>query len=150
MAELCNLHDESLHFEAIHRVVFDVDVEDVLSHFNASLGGEGSHTFECAYGGVRRTVALPSTHTLHVGTLQKFLDEYASSHPNARFDYIHGEKECLALAEKPGSLAFLLPAMDKGLLFPAVERDGVLPRKTFSMGHAQDKRYYLEARALDL
>ena len=64
-------------------------------------------------------------------------------------DYIHGEDVVRALAEKEDTIGFLLPAMEKSQLFPTVVYDGALPRKTFSMGEANEKRYYLECRRID-
>ena len=85
---------------------------------------------------------------LPVGTLQRFLDDYLLKHPNCRVDYIHGAQVARELAARKDTIAFLLPAMGKEELFPTVIHDGVLPRKTFSMGRAQDKRFYLEARRI--
>ena len=83
-----------------------------------------------------------------MGTLQGFLDGWLKEHPQARIDYIHGNHVTRTLAAEPGNLGFLLPAMGKEELFPTVIFDGVLPRKTFSMGEARDKRFYLEARKI--
>ena len=84
---------------------------------------------------------------LPVGALQSFLDDYLTDHPG-RVDYIHGEDVAREFAARPGTIAFLLPPMAKEELFPSVIHDGVLPRKTFSMGAAHDKRFYLEARRI--
>ncbi len=84
---------------------------------------------------------------ISVGSLQTFLDDY-TSRSGGRIDYIHGEDALLALSDKEDSIGFLLPAMHKNELFPAVIADGALPRKTFSMGHAGDKRYYTECRKI--
>ena len=92
------------------------------------------------------TVPHPDT-ALPVATLQSFLDRWLSIH-RGRIDYIHGADVARALADQPGNLAFLLPAMGKEELFPTVLHDGALPRKTFSMGEAQDKRFYLEGRKI--
>jgi hypothetical protein len=84
-----------------------------------------------------------------VGTLQSFLDAWLAGHPQASVDYIHGEDvACRLAAERPDAVAFLLPPMGKDQLFKTVINDGVLPRKTFSMGEAHDKRFYLEARKI--
>ena len=93
------------------------------------------------------SVPQPSAQ-LPVGTLQRFLDEYLRSHPEARVDYIHGADVVRSLAAQPNTVGFLLPAMGEEELFPTVIHDGVLPRKTFSMGEAHDKRFYLEARRI--
>ena len=82
-----------------------------------------------------------------VGTLQRFLDENLARYPG-RVDYIHGDDVATQLAARPDTIGFLLPPMEKSQLFPTVIFDGVLPRKTFSMGHAHDKRFYLEGRRI--
>ena len=84
---------------------------------------------------------------LAVGTLQAFLDEYVKT-TGGEVDYIHGGEVTDRLGSRPGNIGFKLPAMGKEQLFKTVMADGVLPRKTFSMGHAQDKRYYVEARRI--
>ena len=84
---------------------------------------------------------------LAVGTLQAVIDDYLKAH-GGEVDYIHGDEVTKELGSKPGNMGFLLPAMGKEQLFKTVMADGVLPRKTFSMGHAQDKRYYVEARRI--
>ena len=83
-----------------------------------------------------------------MGTLQAFLDSYLADHAGTRVDYIHGEAVVRQLAAHEDTVGFLLPPMGKDELFPTVIHDGVLPRKTFSMGEAQDKRFYLEARKI--
>ena len=153
LAELVNLHDESLEFEPIHRVVFDVDPEHLLRALIATYPGshygpgEG-HVLEYIYAGGEGcvTVTQPDAQ-LVVATLQNFLDGYLKSY-GGRVDYIHGDDVTRDLAVQHRSIGFLLPAMGKGELFPTVIHDGVLPRKTFSMGEAHDKRFYLEARKI--
>ena len=82
-------------------------------------------------------------------TLQRFLDDYIAARPRVRLDYIHGEAEARQLAEEQeDAIAFLLPPFQWEGLFDAIAKDGVLPRKTFSIGRAQDKRFYLEARKI--
>ena len=153
LCELVNLHDEALEFEPIHRVLFGVEPERVLAELVAAcpgahvgLGEGQSLPFVHREGAGVITVPNPRFH-LEVGTLQSFLDRYAVAHP-CRIDYIHGEQVARDLGVKEGNLAFLLPAMDKGQLFHAVAKEGMLPRKTFSMGEANDKRFYLEARRI--
>ena len=82
-----------------------------------------------------------------MGALQNFLDGYLSSHPG-NIDYIHGEDSLLTLSRQKNAIGFFLPSMEKSQLFPGILADGVLPRKTFSMGHAREKRYYLEAKKI--
>ena len=110
--------------------------------------GEEGHVLRYVWeqGAGAITVPHPGT-ALPVATLQTFLDRWLSIH-KGRIDYIHGADVARSLADQPGNLAFLLPAMGKEELFPTVLHDGALPRKTFSMGEAQDKRFYLEGRKI--
>lgn len=153
LVELGNLHDESLEFEPIHRVVFDVEPEHLLTALVAAYPGahygEGNgHVLEYTYAGREGCVTVPNPGAqLPVGTLQSFLDGYLKKN-SGRIDYIHGEDVTRELSLQPKSIGFLLPAMGKDKLFPTVIHDGVLPRKTFSMGEAHDKRFYLEARKI--
>ncbi len=152
LAEVVNLHDSSLEFEPIHRVVFGVDAKDLLEQLKVcfeltdDLKKGQSFDYQWAEGAGTITIANPSSN-LAVGTLQGFLDDYIKT-AGGRVDYIHGEDTVHRLAEQPGNIGFLLPAMEKNQLFETVIMDGVLPRKTFSMGHAQDKRFYLECRRI--
>ena len=88
---------------------------------------------------------------LTVGSVEAFLNDYLPAHPEASVDYIHGSSTAMALATRPGqkAAAILLPDLAKADLFKGVVLGGVLPRKTFSMGHAEEKRYYNECRAID-
>ena len=153
LVELDNLHDASLEFEPIHRVVFGVEpervVEELLSALPGAYRGEGDgHVLRFSHAGGKGAVTVPRPEAqLEVGTLQPFLDAYVKEHGGS-IDYIHGADVARDLAARPGNIAFLLPAMGKEQLFPTVIRDGVLPRKTFSMGEAHDKRFYLEARKI--
>ena len=156
LVELNNLHDESLEFEPIHRVVFGVEPEDLLAalkeYYPGVHAGKGEgHVFTAVYQGHEQDYTVPHPAAqLAVGTLQTFLDDYLKAHPAARVDYIHGDDVVRQLSQQPGAMGFLLPAMAKESLFPTVIFDGVLPRKTFSMGEAQDRRFYLEARKIRL
>ena len=153
LAEIVNLHDDALQFEAIHRVVFGVKPEDFMDAFKAAYPnayegkGEG-HTIEVVWEGHDGFITVPDPKVqLAVGTLQGFLDGYLKDH-GGEVDYIHGDEVTKELGSKPGNMGFLLPAMGKDQLFKTVMADGVLPRKTFSMGHAEDKRYYVEGRKI--
>ncbi len=150
LCELVNLHDEALAFEPIYRAVFGVEAARLLDDadaFFADKTSEGRHEFRVLTPDGETEVSYPALHTLPVGTLGRFLDEWIASHPEARIDYIHGE-DSLAALSKEGAVGFLFRGMEKEDLFPSILKDGPLPRKTFSMGHAKDKRYYLEARAI--
>jgi len=87
-------------------------------------------------------------HQLAVGSLQSFLDNYLENNSEAYLDYVHGDESTLALGKKNKNMAFFLDKLDKNELFKTVILDGALPRKTFSMGHASEKRFYLELRKI--
>ena len=153
LVELVNNHDDALEFEPIHRVLFGVDPEDVLKALKAyypdAYEGEGEgHVLRYVYAGKTGAVTVPHpAMQLEVGTLQTFLDAYRKEHA-CGIDYIHGDETTARLGSGEHAMGFLLPAMGKEQLFKTVMADGVLPRKTFSMGHAQDKRFYTEARKI--
>ena len=150
MVEVVNIHDYSLEFEPIYRVVFGVNPEDLLNDFVATLGGEYSGTdaqkFICVFGDKKREISVKGTGKLSVATLQTYLDDYLKANVNAKIDYIHGEEVVYSLSKAENTIGFIFEGMQKNELFPAIKSDGSLPRKTFSMGHAVDKRFYIEAR----
>ncbi|NLM72726.1 MAG: DUF1015 domain-containing protein [Clostridiaceae bacterium] len=162
LVEVVNVHDDGLVFEPIHRVIFNVDENDFINEFReyfknekgwVAVTNEKPETKGHAIKFVTRDtqgyliVEKPSSN-LEVGTLQKFLDDYINKHPDIRIDYIHGEEITEKLGKQPKNMGFFLPHMDKNELFRTVILDGVLPRKTFSMGEASEKRFYLEARKI--
>jgi len=153
LCEVVNLHDETLEFEPIHRVVFHVREKDLLisllQEFPGAYLGEGAgHVLRYVTAEGEGAVTVPQPRQqLPVGTLQTFLDSYIKEHGGS-IDYIHGEDVARDLGRRSGNMAFLLEPMEKEALFPTILQDGILPRKTFSMGEANDKRFYLEARKI--
>ena len=149
LCELVNLHDDSLGFEPIHRVVFHTDPIALLNEMARQCEASGAgQPLRYVRAGAEGTVTLPGpAGRLPVGALQDLLDDYLMDHAG-RVDYIHGEDVAREFAARPGNISFLLLPMAKEELFPSVIHDGVLPRKTFSMGEAHDKRFYLEARKI--
>ncbi len=153
LAEVVNIHSEALKFEPIYRIMTDVDpetvIKDLREYADSVCGDAEAQRIEYIYGDKcgYLTVANPEQQ-LAVGTVQKFIDEYIAKNPNAKVDYIHEEDSVKALASKENSIGFIFSGMEKSQLFKTVIFDGALPRKTFSMGHAQDKRYYLECRKI--
>lgn len=173
LVEIVNVHDTGLEFEPIHRVIFNVDSADLLdkmvdflqgcngsykmydsrakmlSEINNSDMAENVHLlpFVTSKGFGVITVLNPKCN-LAVGTLQAFLDDYINKNTNVKIDYIHGDDVVTSLGALDGNIGFYLPSMDKNDLFKTVILDGVLPRKTFSMGEADEKRFYLECRKI--
>ena len=150
LAEVVNIYDESLDFEPIYRLLFGVNPEEVINGFLGELGGEyggeDAQKFTCVYGKMEREISVKPTAKLAVGTLQTYLDRYLKQNPQTSIDYIHGENSVRELAKSENTLGFIFDGMRKDELFEAVRQNGSLPRKTFSMGCADDKRFYLEGR----
>ncbi|MBE0500725.1 MAG: DUF1015 domain-containing protein [Desulfuromonadales bacterium] len=174
LVELINIHDPGLEFEAIHRVVFDCDPQQLLAdmaHYYKGKGsaltllrsadrtelaarqlseteaGRQSILFVDNSGPGLLTIDQPEFH-LAVATLQTFLDLYLEQNSKARIDYIHGDEPVTGLGRQIGNIGFYLPAISKHDLFKTIILDGALPRKTFSMGEADEKRFYLECRKI--
>ena len=164
LCEIVNIHDPGILFEPIHRVLFgigDIDrfIDEISAFFgerasvclsvSAPVSYEGCHTISFTYAAGKGAVYIDkNSYPLAVGAMQEFIDFYLEWHPEASVDYIHGDEDALKLGKMPGNIAFLLPAMDKSDLIPYVIEKGALPRKTFSMGEAFEKRYYCECRKI--
>ena len=152
MVEIVNIHSPAINFEPIYRVLFNCDVETVLQDFINDNGGEydgdDAQVFTVVFGENEKKVSLKPTAKLPVGTLQTYLDKYIQKHSEIKIDYIHGEESLKDLCKQDNTLGFLFDGMRKDELFDAIRQDGSLPRKTFSMGHAEDKRYYIEGRRI--
>lgn len=150
LAEIVNLHDESLVFEAIHRVVFDIDIEDFISELTKiSSSCADGQSFVLVTPDSEQTLSIQNpTANLTVGSIQNFIDSYIAK-KGGRVDYIHGDDVVRELCKKHNACGIILDAMDKSELFKTVILDGALPRKTFSMGDACDKRFYNEARIIN-
>ncbi len=148
LVELENIHDEAQVFEPIHRVLTATDPKKLLADLQAACCAEGGFPVQWYIGEETGTVYLDRAKSqLAVGVLQSFLDEWMKTNA-AEIDYIHGDDDLRQLAKQDNAIGFLLPAMEKSQLFRGVIADGILPRKTFSMGHAREKRYYLEGRTI--
>lgn len=151
LVELVNLHSSALEFEAIHRVVFDANKEDLLKnlyeYYDINEDGNGQRFELVTNDSVKELYITNPKSNIAVGSIQIFLDDYLSNH-SGKIDYIHGEDTTKNLASKDNNIGFIFDPMAKEDLFKTVILDGALPRKTFSMGHSYDKRFYLEARKI--
>lgn len=151
LAEIVNLHSSALDFEAIHRIVGTADIDQMMAKMTEELGlseEPAEQSFVTVRGGEKKKLYVHKpTSKLTVGSLQNFLDKYLAEN-GGDIDYIHGTEVVEKLAADGKKIGFVLPDMGKEQLFPTVIADGALPRKTFSMGHARDKRYYVEARKI--
>ncbi len=144
LVEVVNVHDKALEFEPIYRVLFNVDTEDFINKLTDRFT-EGNKTIEWF-----TDTACGKVHTsgLTVGSLQPFIDEYIEQNPHVVCDYIHGVESTKNLCREKNRVGLIFDGMDKSELFPFVSTKGSLPRKTFSMGEAESKRYYMEARKI--
>ena len=153
LVEVVNIHSEALEFEPIHRVLFDVDPENVIEelkkYYNTcETPSENAQKIIYTVKGTEKELYITNpSNALAVGTLQKFLDLYLEE-KGGKIDYIHGDDVVRNLSAKDNSIGFILDAMEKSQLFTGVSKDGPLPRKTFSMGEAWEKRFYIEARKI--
>lgn len=148
LVELVNIHDEAQKFEPIHRIVKNADVNALLGALILDSCAEEGYPVKWHSGEKHGTIYLdPAKGQLPIGILQNFLDEYLSVHLGV-VDYIHGEDVLKELSKEANCIGFELPTIEKDKFFKGIIEDGVFPRKTFSTGHAREKRYYLEARKI--
>ena len=148
LVELENIHDEAQVFEPIHRVITKCDPRALLAALEREACADEGFEVRWFIGEETGTVYLDRNKSqLAVGVLQGFLDGYLKEHAG-EIDYIHDDDALIQLAKQENAIGFLLPAMEKSQLFRGVIADGILPRKTFSMGHSREKRYYLEGRKI--
>ena len=144
MCEIVDIADPSLDFEPIHRLVKGGG-EELVAYLSDKLSG--SARAKAVYGGKETELSVPENSADAIADIQNALDEYAKTTPIV-IDYVHGDASVLEAAEREGALAILMPCIAKDGLFDYTVRRGVLPRKSFSMGNAEDKRYYCEARKI--
>ncbi len=169
LVEIENVHDDGLAFEPIHRVLFnikddllvemrqywgekikideDISCDEMIHVVDENQENEFKIGFLCNKGYYLIHLLQPSSN-LPVGELQIFLDQWLDSHKQSYIDYVHGAEVICEIGSRPGNCGFYLPAMPKDQLFKTVIMDGALPRKTFSMGEAKEKRFYLEGRKI--
>ncbi len=147
LAELVNLHEPSMVFEPIHRVIFDTDPSAFLREARERFPAERGRLFRCLTAEGEASLRAEGTIGECIARCEAFAVDYVRRH-GGTIDYIHGDREAEALCHSPGRAGLLMPEMDKRDLFPSIIRSGPLPRKSFSIGPARDKRYYLECRRL--
>lgn len=167
LVEINNIHSEAIVFEPIHRLVFNTDVSILLEKMISELGAkinysnskeelidcyeieENKHKigFVCKDKLGIITVENPES-KIEYGTLQNFLNKYSEENKDCEIDYVHGEEIVFELGKKENNIGFFLPPIQKNNFFKTVIFDGSLPRKSFSMGHAHEKRFYLEGRRI--
>jgi uncharacterized protein (DUF1015 family) len=168
LVEIVNIYDDGLTFEPIHRVVFNAAPRDLTAFMASRFGTKvlpcpapqemllrvehSAHTIGFAERGDSRGLVCACVDAppagLAVSALQPALDEYLATHKECSVDYIHGTEELLCLASQNDTIAIVMPPIEKNNFFSTIAQTGVLPRKSFSMGAASEKRFYLECRKL--
>lgn len=150
LAELVNIHDAAISFEPIHKVIFDTDPADFFAEakaFFADNAGEGRSIDLVTGEGIERLNISGLTIGELIGKCEDFCREYIERY-GGYIDYIHGDCECVEMSQRFGCAGILLPSMEKSELFGSVMKSGPFPKKSFSIGHGNDKRYYLECRRI--
>jgi hypothetical protein len=170
LVEIENVHDEGLEFEPIHRVLFGLK-KDIFVELEKTFGAnftykpvasaeemvkvvdqaDGQNQLVGLVGGGKQVGVIEianASSNLPVGTIQPFIDAFLKKGGAEKVDYVHGEDVTVKLGSQPGNAGIYLPGMSKSDLFKTVILDGALPRKTFSMGEAREKRFYMEARKI--
>jgi hypothetical protein len=169
LVEIENIHDDGLEFEPIHRVLFRVKQDlpnALLERYGDDITLTNCENLETMQqevlsstseiqkigvvepSGLRLLTFRKPAMNLPVGSLQYFLDDWQKSGGFEKIDYVHGWDSIYRLSHEPGNLGFYLPVMKKTDLFKTVILEGALPRKTFSMGEAREKRFYMESRKI--
>ena len=142
-----NLHDAGLVFEPIHRAVFNVQ-PDFLEGFLKVCGGDADCIVYTKQNGEQK-IKLPKNAAVAVGKVQEYIDNYIKTHDGAKVDYVHGLEDLKQVVDKAeNAIGITLPPLDKNDLFDYVLKVGAFPRKTFSMGEAAEKRYYIESKKI--
>lgn len=144
LVEIVNIHDPALDFEPIYRVVFGIEPEKLIKEAKEHFASASEHKVTTFTGGKEGCFFANG---LTAGVLQDFIDSYIKEN-GGTVDYIHGEDAVKELSNRPDAVGFIFDGISKAELFPYVEENGALPRKTFSMGEAYDKRYYMECRRI--
>lgn len=168
LVEIVNIHDESIVFEPIHRVIFDINPQDIIAKFKSFWEKRGSkvtmensktlkepqatpdfHEISFSYMGRSGIIKIENpVKNIPAGDLQDAVNGLCSIDESIKVDYIHGKNHLKELAQSDGNIGFLLPAIPKQSFFKSIIMDGTLPRKSFSMGESDDKRFYMECRKI--
>lgn len=144
--ELVNLNSDGLTFHPIHRVVYRVDHDTLIAAMKAHF--HGTDILPVIHDGVRTDIPCDADATTVIEQMAVFFRDFCSRYPDTQVDYIHGEEHLFHVAEHLGGVGILMPSMPKSALFPYVTEHGILPKKAFSLGEAEEKRYYMEAKRI--
>jgi len=153
LVELVNIHDDAISFEPIHKVLFGTDPAAFLAEAEAAFAAvsgtaDTCHVLRAMTGAGEKEITVRGlTIGQLIGKAEEFCQSYLAAN-GGKIDYIHNDETAIEMGRRPDGAAILLPRMAKNELFPSVVRSGPFPKKSFSIGHAEDKRYYLECRKI--
>ncbi|MCL2628565.1 MAG: DUF1015 domain-containing protein [Oscillospiraceae bacterium] len=148
LVEINNVYDPAISFEAIHRVLFNIDAPEYIKAFEDAAPKGSDYIVKWYFEDKSGEIGIKAECIGDMMTImQDFMDNYVKK-TGSIIDYIHGDDTSINLAKDKNTLGLLLPSMDKSDIFETVALRGVFPRKSFSVGHAKDKRYYLECRRI--
>ena len=145
LCEMENLYDEGIAFEPIHRFVFGAD-ENLINALRSTVSGDSK--IKAVINGNQTEFSAPSNCAEAISAVQKVLEGFVKANPNCKIDYIHGEDNLASIGSAHEGVAIIMPSLKKDELFAYVAKHGALCKKTFSMGEAQEKRYYVEAKKI--
>lgn len=145
LVEIVNIYDEGLKFEPIHRVVFGVDKDKFIAGLKNAISGQRTTTLY--YDGKKEEIPFELDSIQAVAKCQKYIDEYIAINGGS-VDYIHGTQSLIEVTDSTDGVGIMLKSIDKETFFDYVVKNGPMPRKTFSMGEANEKRYYMECRKI--
>ncbi|MDO9629719.1 MAG: DUF1015 domain-containing protein, partial [Acholeplasmataceae bacterium] len=149
LVEVVNIYDQGLQFEGIHRVLFNADKDFLIDLFHAVDKEKDTWVYTNEIG--QQQFFIPKNTADAYEQIQSFIDDYLTKHKKTTIDYIHGDSELIEVCNShPGSIGIKMPTIEKKDLFPFIQSGKVLPRKSFSMGCATAKRYYLESRFITI
>jgi len=170
LVELVNIHDKSIIFEPIHRVIFNINPEHIIKTFKEFWEEKGSivtinyqdnislkfnksddeiHKIAFCHKDKNGIIEIKNPHkNLEAGDIQDAINHICKNNSEIKVDYIHGADHVIELAKERNNIGFILPAIKKNNFFKSIILDGTLPRKSFSMGEADDKRFYMECRKI--
>lgn len=146
LCELENLHDDGIVFEPIHRFIFGADESDFVAYMSGELKGSGK--LKLFTSAMEYVISANSNSAECIAEIQAAVDKYISSHKGVTVDYIHGTEHLEKIASENEGVAIFMPCIQKEDLFGYVAAHGNLCRKAFSMGEAEEKRYYYEAHKI--
>ena len=148
LVEANNVYDDGIIFEPIHRVIFDYD-EEIIVNLKSASNGSQKHCFIYTKNNGKELLKMPKNVAETYEIVQKTLDKSLEKHNQSRIDFVHDEEAAIDIVNRTdNSVAIIMPTIGKSDIFEYVAQDKVLPRKSFSMGHATEKRYYLEAKKI--